>query len=805
MYDHKNIEKKWQKYWDKNKTFKTTNTRSKKAYILDMFPYPSGAGLHVGHLEGYTATDIISRYKRLTGHDVLHPIGWDAFGLPAEQYALKTGNHPAEFTLKNIDNFRRQLKSMGFSYDYDKEINTTDPKYYFWTQWIFKELYKEGLASIENIDVNWCEGLGTVLANEEVLEKDGKRVSERGSFPVIRKPMKQWVLKITKYAEELLNGLNELNWPSSVINLQRNWIGKSEGYNVFWKIKNSVTSITTFTTRLDTIFGVSAIVLSPEHPQLSKLITPTFKKIATQYIEDSKTKTDLERSQLNKDKTGVFTGSYVTHPLTKKDIPIWVSDYVLPSYGSGALMMVPAHDERDFEFAKKFDLEIIPVIETSEPLPYLGDGKHINSDFANGNKIETATDKIYTALTKLRQARRICNYKLHDWVFSRQRYWGEPFPVLYDKENNIYLVKELVELPYVTNIKPSGTGEGPLANIETWMNVRIGKKFFRHDTNVMPQWAGSSWYYLAYILKNDDGTYLPLNSEEAKKRFEEWLPVDLYIGGQEHAVLHLLYARFWHRFLFNQQVVPTKEPFAKLINQGLILGPDGQKMSKSLGNVINPDDIVKEYGADALRIYEMFMGPITESKAWSTDSLGGIRKWLDKVYNKISYFANSQNIDVTLPENKELESNINELISDFEDCLENYKFNIAISKMMVFINYLSNLEKINSTSALIKFVILLSLFAPHISEELLSLLNQDPIHLQTWPYCDKSKIIKKNPVIGIQVNGKVRGEIEILPDWNEAKILKEAAKVESVAKWLEDKKIIKKIYKEGKIINFIIN
>ncbi|MDD7847313.1 leucine--tRNA ligase [Metamycoplasma hyosynoviae] len=804
MYDHKAIEQKWQKYWEDHKTFKTTNHNSKKAYILDMFPYPSGAGLHVGHLEGYTATDIISRYKRLNGYDVLHPIGWDAFGLPAEQYALKTGNNPMEFTQKNIDNFRRQLKAMGFSYDYDKEINTTDPKYYYWTQWIFKELYKANLASIESIDVNWCEELGTVLANEEIIEKDGVRVSERGNFPVVRKPMDQWVLKITKYAEELLEGLEEVEWPNSVIQLQKNWIGKSEGHNVYWKLKNSVNSITTFTTRLDTIYGVSAIVLSPEHQLVNKITTPMFKNLVNKYIEETAKKSDLDRTAFSKEKTGVFTGAYAMHPLTKKDIPIWISDYVLKSYGSGAIMLVPAHNQNDYEFAQKFDLNIIPVIETSEPLPYLGDGKHINSDIINNIKFaSSASEKIYNALTKLRATRKINNYKLRDWVFSRQRYWGEPFPVIYDDKNNLYLVKELIELPKTDKIKPSGTGKGPLANISEWMNFKIGKQTYHHDSNVMPQWAGSSWYYLAYILKNDDGTYLPLNSEEAKKRFEEWLPVDLYIGGQEHAVLHLLYARFWHRFLFDQHLLPTKEPFQKLVNQGIILGPDGQKMSKSLGNVINPDEIVESHGADALRVYEMFMGPLTDTKTWNVDSLDGIRKWLDKVHYHISYFSKASNQDPNL-KLPELESNINQLILDCEELLKEYKFNVIISKLMVFINYLQTLEKINSSSHLRKFVVILSLFAPHLAEELLQELNEQPIHQQIWPFCEADKILKKNPVIGIQVNGKVRGEIEIKPSWTQQKALEEAALIPSVAKWLEGKSIINKIYKKGKIINFIV-
>ncbi|WP_412031494.1 leucine--tRNA ligase [Metamycoplasma buccale] len=801
MYNHKIIEKKWQNFWEKNKSFKTTEKHNKKAYILDMFPYPSGAGLHVGHLEGYTATDIISRYKRLCGFDVLHPIGWDAFGLPAEQYALKTGNHPATFTEKNIDNFRRQLKSLGFSYDYDKEVNTTDPKFYYWTQWIFKELYKQGLAKIEEIDVNWCEGLGTVLANEEVIVIDNKKVSERGHFPVVKKPMKQWVLKITVYAEKLLEGLNDLDWPKSLKLLQTNWIGKSKGHNVNWKIKNLNEIIKTFTTRLDTIFGVSCILISPEHPLVNSLTTFNYKNSVKKYLEETKTKNELERTSLNKNKTGVFTGSYVIHPLTNEEIPIWISDYILMGHGTGAIMCVPAHDERDYEFAKKFNLSIIPVIK-SDKLPYLEDGIHINSDFANDLNILDATNAIYDKLFEKKSVSKQVTYKLRDWIFSRQRYWGEPFPVLFDEDNNIYLVKELVKLPETNNIKPSGSTEGPLANIKSWMNVTINGKKYYHDTNVMPQWAGSSWYYLAYILKNNDGTYTPLDSNEAKKRFENWLPVDLYIGGQEHAVLHLLYARFWHRFLFDLGIVNTKEPFAKLINQGLILGPDGQKMSKSLGNVINPDDLVESHGADSLRVYEMFMGPLVESKAWNVSSLDGIRKWLDKIYNQFTYFMNG-NIDISLT-NKDLESETNILIKEVQENIEVYKFNIAISKMMVFINYLSSLNKINSTYSLKVFAILLSLFAPHLAEELLFIIKEKPIENQSWPFVEVNKIINKNISIGIQINGKVRADIEILPTWKENDIIENALKLPTIIKWIGDKKIEKTIYKENKILNFIV-
>ncbi|TPE58029.1 leucine--tRNA ligase [[Mycoplasma] falconis] len=802
MYNHREIEKKWQNYWETNKTFKTTENHNKKAYILDMFPYPSGSGLHVGHLEGYTATDILSRYKRLNGYDVLHPIGWDAFGLPAEQYAIKTGNHPAPFTIKNINNFRRQLKSLGFSYDYDKEVDTTDPKFYKWTQWIFKEMYKQGLASIEEIDVNWCEGLGTVLANEEILVVDGVRVSERGFFPVIKKPMKQWVLKITAYADKLLEGLDELNWPESLKLLQRNWIGRSEGHQVTWKVNNRNFSLETFTTRLDTLYGVAAVVISPEHPLLMKLTTSEYKEKVKAYVEKTKAKNEFERVQLAKDKTGEFIGTYVVHPLTKKLVPIWVADYVLMSYGTGAVMMVPAHDERDYQFATKYNLPLLKVIEAKDDeLPFLNNGKHINSGLADGKLIDEAKEIIYEELAKTNEVKKQVGYKLRDWIFSRQRYWGEPFPVLFDEEDNIYLVKELVKLPEIDNIKPSGSTEGPLANVQSWMNVVIDGKKYRHDTNVMPQWAGSSWYYLAYVLKNPDGSYTPLNSEEAKKRFENWLPVDLYIGGQEHAVLHLLYARFWHRFLYDLGVVNTKEPFAQLINQGLILGTDGQKMSKSLGNVINPDDLVESHGADALRVYEMFMGPLTDAKAWNVDSLNGIRKWLDKIYNTIERLL--QNVKLST-KNAELDSNINKLILEVSENIEKTKFNIAISKMMVFINYLSSLEEIPSTFVIKNFLILLSPFAPHIAEELMEKIGEKPVEQHSWPFAEVDKIINENPRIGVQINGKVRGQIEILPNEDNEELFARAKAIPSVAKWLEGTQVVKIIYKEGKILNFIV-
>ena len=613
-YNHKEIEKKWQRYWEEHKTFKTTEEEAKpNYYALDMFPYPSGQGLHVGHPEGYTATDIISRMKRMQGYNVLHPMGWDAFGLPAEQYALNTGNSPREFTKKNINNFRRQIKSLGLSYDWDREVNTTDPAYYKWTQWIFEQLYKRGLAYEAEIPVNWSPDLGTVVANEEVI--DGK--TERGGFPVIRKPMRQWVLKITAYADRLIDDLDDLDWPEAIKEQQRNWIGRSVGASIKFALENDAeTKIEVFSTRPDTIFGASCLVLAPEHDLVAKLTTSEQKAAVDAYIDEVAHKSDLERTDLAKDKTGVFTGSYVINPVNGQKVPVWIADYVLASYGTGAIMVVPAHDERDYEFAKKFDLPIIPVIEGGniEQEAYTGEGKHINSDFLNGLNKEDAIAKAIAWLEEKGIGAKKVNYRLRDWTFSRQRYWGEPIPVIHWEDGETTLVPEEelpLYLPATNDIKPSGTGESPLANLEDWVNVvdENGRKGKR-ETNTMPQWAGSSWYFLRYVD--------PHNHEAIadKAKLEKWLPVDLYVGGAEHAVLHLLYARFWHKFLYDLGVVPTKEPFQKLVNQGMILGNNHEKMSKSKGNVVNPDDIVEQYGADTLRLYEMFISwPLSISNA----------------------------------------------------------------------------------------------------------------------------------------------------------------------------------------------
>lgn len=613
-FQHKEIEKKWQTYWLENKTFATLdNNEKQKFYALDMFPYPSGAGLHVGHPEGYTATDILSRMKRMQGYDVLHPMGWDAFGLPAEQYALDTGNDPAVFTKQNIDNFRRQIQALGFSYDWDREINTTDPEYYKWTQWIFLKLYEKGLAYVDEVPVNWCPALGTVLANEEVI--DGK--SERGGHPVERRPMKQWMLKITAYADRLLEDLEELDWPESIKDMQRNWIGRSEGAHVHFAIDGHDDSFTVFTTRPDTLFGATYTVLAPEHALVENITTAEQKEAVEAYIKEIQSKSDLERTDLAKTKTGVFTGAYAINPVNGEKLPIWIADYVLASYGTGAVMAVPGHDERDFEFAKTFGLPVKEVVKGGnvEEAAYTGDGEHVNSDFLNGLHKQEAIEKVIAWLEETKNGEKKVTYRLRDWLFSRQRYWGEPIPVIHWEDGTSTAVPEEelpLILPKTDEIKPSGTGESPLANIKEWVEVtdpETGKKG-RRETNTMPQWAGSCWYFLRYIdPHNPDQLASP-------EKLEKWLPVDMYIGGAEHAVLHLLYARFWHKFLYDIGVVPTKEPFQKLYNQGMILGENNEKMSKSKGNVVNPDEIVASHGADTLRLYEMFMGPLDASIAW---------------------------------------------------------------------------------------------------------------------------------------------------------------------------------------------
>ncbi|ADK69157.1 leucine--tRNA ligase [Mycoplasma mycoides subsp. mycoides] len=801
-FSHKAIEKKWQKYWKENNIYKTTNNSEKKAYILDMFPYPSGAGLHVGHIKGYTATDVYSRFKRMQGYDVLHPIGWDAFGLPAEQYALKTGNDPREFTLQNIENFKIQLNKMGFSYDYDKEINTADPNYYKTTQWIFKQLYKKGLAENRDIDVNWCQELGTVLANDEIIEKDGLMVSERGEYPVVKKKMRQWVLKITDYADKLLDGLDNLDWPNSVKELQRNWIGKSEGCEI--NFKSNDINIPVFTTRADTIFGVTYIVLASENELVLKLTAPEKLEEVKKYIELTANKSEIERKDESRTKTGVFIGSYATNPLTKEQIQIWISDYVLNDYGSGAIMAVPAHDKRDWDFAAKFNLPIKFVIQTKDQSKaFVGEGIHINSEFLNDLDRIQALQVIHDYVDKNNLGKRKINYKLRDWLFSRQRFYGEPFPVLYDKDNNIVLIEDNnlpITLPITDYIKPTNTGESPLANVKNWVNVKIGDKEYKRETNTMPQSAASSWYFIAYILANSKNNLIDLTSDEAKKRLEKWLPVDLYIGGQEHAVGHLLYARFWTHFLYDLGLLPTNEPFKRLFNQGMILGPDNRKMSKSWGNVINPDDVIDTHGADALRLYEMFMGPLDASLPWSFDGLDASLKWLNRCYRMIN------KIEFSNTNNHKLDYVYNDVVKKVTQMIQELKFNTAISQLMVLVNAIYK-EELNTVYKpyIEGFVKMLSLFAPHLSEELWEKLgNNSSVTLQTWPEFDETKIIKNAVVIALQVNGKLRSTIEVEKGTDKETLIKLAQENENIIRFIKDHKNLKYIAVVDRIVNIVI-
>jgi len=801
-YNHREIEKKWQEYWAKNKTFKTLNDDSKpKFYALDMFPYPSGAGLHVGHPEGYTATDILSRFKRMQGYDVLHPMGWDAFGLPAEQYALDTGNDPAEFTAKNIATFKRQIQELGFSYDWDREINTTDPEYYKWTQWIFIQLYKNGLAYIDEVPVNWCPALGTVLANEEVI--DGK--SERGGHPVIRKPMKQWMLRITAYADRLLKDLDELDWPESIKEMQRNWIGRSEGAEVTFTVQGTDKKFRVFTTRPDTLFGATYCVLAPEHDLVKEITTPEQREQVEAYLEQVQTKSDLERTDLAKEKTGVFTGAYAINPVNGKAIPIWIADYVLASYGTGAIMAVPAHDQRDYEFAKKFNLPIIAVLEGGniEQEAFTGDGPHINSDFLNGLGKEDAIQKAIEWLEEKGVGERKVSYRLRDWLFSRQRYWGEPIPIIHWEDGTMTTVPEEelpLRLPKAKDIRPSGTGESPLANIEEWVNVvdpKTGKRG-RRETNTMPQWAGSSWYFLRYI---DPHNKEKLADEELLKR---WLPVDIYIGGAEHAVLHLLYARFWHKFLYDLGVVPTKEPFQKLFNQGMILGENNEKMSKSRGNVVNPDDIVRSHGADTLRLYEMFMGPLDASVAWSTKGLDGARRFLDRVWRL--FVAEDGKLSNKIQESNDqtLEKVYHQTVKKVTDDFNQLHFNTAISQLMVFINECYKVEVVPKQYAE-GFVKMLYPITPHIGEELWSVLGHEgTITYEPWPTYDESKLVDDEVEVVVQVNGKVRSKVKVAKDAAKEQLEQIAKEDERVKEHIEGKEIVKVIVIPGKLVNIVV-
>ena len=802
-YDHKHIDKKWQQYWDEHQTFKTPLVSDKpKFYALDMFPYPSGAGLHVGHPEGYTATDIVSRMKRMQGFNVMHPMGWDAFGLPAEQYAIQTGNDPREFTYKNIENFKRQIKMLGLSYDWKREIATCDPKYYRWTQWIFTQLYKKGLAEIKEIEVNWCAGLGTVLANEEIINVNGKMVSERGEFPVEKKPMKQWVLKITAYAERLLEDLEELDWPESIKEMQRNWIGKSEGALIDFKVSGTDEKYTVFTTRADTLFGATYSVLAPEHPLVAKITTPEQKEVVDQYVAYAKSKSDLDRTELNKEKTGVFTGAYAVNPVNNKLIPIWIADYVLASYGTGAIMAVPAHDERDYEFATKYGIDVIQVLDSNgQPLPYVGDGVHVNSGFLDGLNKEDAIKTMGEYLVNNNIGKLSINYRLRDWIFSRQRYWGEPFPVIIYEDGQIELLDESklpLELPIMKNLKLSGTGESPLANATEWLEVvRADGVKGRRETNTMPQWAGSCWYYLGYILKDGDD-FLELTDEKVQEAINEWLPVDLYIGGAEHAVLHLLYSRFWHKVLYDCGVVKTKEPYQKLFNQGMILGEDGTKMSKSRGNVINPDVVVNEFGADTLRVYEMFMGPLDAMKPWSTKGVDGARRFLDRIYRLFTEVVEIDN------SNKEMEKVYHQTVKKVTEDYEILHFNTAIAQMMIFINEGYKHPKI-AQEYLEGFLKLLSPIAPHLAEELWEKLgHNETITYEKWPVFDEAKTKEQLVTIVVQINGKVRDKIEVSAGLSQDEIKEIALASPKVQEYVGNNPLRKVIVVPNKLVSIVI-
>ena len=796
MYNFKEVEPKWQKYWDEHETFKTDvwDFSKPKYYALDMFPYPSGQGLHVGHPEGYTATDIICRMKRMQGYNVLHPMGWDAFGLPAEQYAIKTGNHPEGFTKTNIQTFKRQLKMLGFSFDWSKEISTCDPSYYKWTQWIFKKLYEDGLAKLVDMPVNWCEELGTVLSNDEVI--DGK--SERGGYPVVRKNMKQWVMDIPKYAETLLNGLEDLDWPESTKEIQRNWIGKSVGAEVEFKVANTEEKFTVFTTRPDTLFGASYCVLSPEHPLVERITTKEQEEKIKMYKEKAASKSDLERTELSKEKTGEFTGSYAVNPVNGKQVPIWISDYVLMTYGTGAIMAVPAHDQRDYDFASKFGIEIIPVLEGGDVSKeaYVGDGKHINSDFLNDLNKEDAINKITNWLEEKKIGHKKVNYKIREWIFARQRYWGEPIPVVFTEGNEIHVLADdelPLVLPELEDYKPSKNGASPLDKAENWVNTTFEGKKARRETSTMPGSAGSSWYFLRYIDPNNDKEIAD------PELLKHWMPVDLYMGGPEHAVGHLLYSRFWNNYLFNKGIVYTKEPFAKLRHQGMILGSNGEKMSKSKGNVINPDDMVKEYGADSLRVYEMFMGPIDSAKPWDPNGIEGSKKFLDRVWR---LFAETEKIKEE--ENKNLEKTYNYTVMKVSKDYDNMDFNTAISQMMIFINNVMKEDTLPKDYAE-GFLKLLNPVAPHITEELWNKMgHSESISYEPWPTYDESKIIEDTMELPIQFNGKLKATVQIAKNLEKEEVAKFVHENEKVNMLLQGKEIVKEIYVPNRIYNIVV-
>ena len=797
MYNFSKIEKKWQKYWEENETFKTDiyDFSKPKFYALDMFPYPSGVGLHAGHPEGYTATDIVSRMKKMQGYNVLHPMGFDSFGLPAEQFAISTGNHPDGFTKQNIETFKEQLKMLGFSYDWEREISTSDPSYYKWTQWIFRELFKDGYAKCVDMPVNWCEELGTVLANDEVI--DGK--SERGGYPVVRKNMKQWVIDIPAFAEKLLEGLNDLDWPESTKEMQRNWIGKSIGAHVDFKIKDSEEKFTVFTTRADTLFGATYCVLSPEHKLVDIITTDEQKEEINKYKRVCATKSDLERTELNKEKTGVFTGAYAVNPVNNQEIPIWISDYVLATYGTGAIMAVPAHDDRDYEFAKKFNLPIIQVIDgdSIEEKAYTGDGLHINSGFLDGLNKQESIDKMISWLEENGLGKKKINYRLREWIFARQRYWGEPIPVIH-LEDGKTIVLEDEKLPLVLPVLEDykgKNGKAPLENATDWVNVEINGVKGRRETSTMPGSAGSSWYFLRYID--------PKNDKEIadKKLMEHWLPVDLYVGGPEHAVGHLLYSRMWNNYLYDKGIVPVKEPFKKLVHQGMILGANGIKMGKRFPEfVVNPNDIVRDYGADTLRLYEMFMGPLEADKPWNDSAVEASKKFLDRVWR---LFVEEDKIKDE--ENKNLEKIYNQTVKKVTNDYETLNFNTAISQMMIFINavYKEDVFPKEYAEGLVK---LLNPIVPHITEEIWELVfeKQESLANETWPSYDESKIVEETFTMIVQVNGKVRGKLEIDSNISEEEMKESALTIENVKTFTEGKEIVKIIVIPKKLVNIVV-
>ena len=832
-YPFEEIETKWQKKWEKSGIYSVKEDESypedKRLYVLDMFPYPSGSGLHVGHPEGYTASDIYARFKRMNGYNVLHPMGFDAFGLPAENYAIQTGQHPKITTETNIKNFRKQIKRLGFSYDWNREVKTCDDKYYKWTQWIFLKLYEKGLAYESNMPINWCNSCKTGLANEEV--KDMR--CERCGSEVVRRPIRQWVLKITDYAERLLKDLDELDWPESIKSMQRNWIGRSEGAYIDFQTE-AKENISVFTTRADTLYGVTFMVLSPEYPTISNFIKKEQRAECEAYIHSASQKSDLERTNLSKTKTGVWTGSYAINPLSGKKIPIWISDYVIMSYGSGAVMGVPAHDERDFEFAKKFGIDIIKVIDDgkNEELKeaYTGDGKHVNSDLINGLGKEESINKIIEILEKKCCGKRAVSYKLRDWIFSRQRYWGEPIPLIHCDNCGIVKDENLpLLLPEVDSYAPADDAQSPLSRAKSWLKVKcpVCGKTAKRETNTMPQWAGSCWYYLRYLDPTNDKEFV------SSKKEKYWMPVDLYIGGAEHAVLHLLYARFWHKVLYDLKLVSTNEPFKRLVNQGLVtafayqrknksLVPSDMvvekggkyyakdndeelmqitaKMSKSLKNVVNPDDIIKEYGADSLRLYEMFMGPLEMSQPWNTNGLIGIWRFITRIWS----IPQNSKIDKNAPMSEEDEYMLNLTVKKVTEQTENLEFNTAISQMMVYSQYLAD-KKIIPYKMWFDFILILSVYAPHLSEELNSLLgNKDSVILAKWPGFDDTKTTKNHVDIAVQINGKTRSVIRVEKDSDEKTLIRIAKEDEKIKKWLEDKSIVKEIAVKNRIVNLLV-